>query len=225
MNNTAAIPGQVETEFKRRGRRRLIGAVAIALLLAVFLPMVFDSEPKKKSDELSLTIPAKDSVKPLALPAPAEKKAEPAKPAPKEAKAATVTPAPVAPSATGSPTPTPSTVAQPPANAPASVAAVAPSTAIVTPPAAKQPTPTTQGDNPLDGFAVQLGSFREEAKAKALGQRLASLKFSYFFERRDSPEGELIRVRVGPFKTDAEAQQALAKVKQAGLDGSVVKLR
>ena len=36
-----------ELELKRRGRRRLIGAITIGLLAIVFLPMIFDSEPRR----------------------------------------------------------------------------------------------------------------------------------------------------------------------------------
>ena len=56
------------SEIRRRGRQRLIGAVAIALLLIVFVPMLLDSEPRPTRDEPKLEIPAKESAP--ALPAP-----------------------------------------------------------------------------------------------------------------------------------------------------------
>ena len=45
----------VET-LKRRGRRRLVGAVALVLLAVVVLPMVFDPEPKSTLAPVSVRI-------------------------------------------------------------------------------------------------------------------------------------------------------------------------
>jgi DedD protein len=67
------------SEIRRRGRQRLIGAVAIALLLIVFVPMMLDSEPRPARDEPKLEIPAKENAP--ALPAPkAEAPKKPAAP-------------------------------------------------------------------------------------------------------------------------------------------------
>lgn len=46
--------------LKRRGRRRLVGAVALVLLAVIFLPMVFDPEPRKAAPPVSVTIPGQD---------------------------------------------------------------------------------------------------------------------------------------------------------------------
>jgi DedD protein len=87
--------------LKRRGRRRLVGAVALVLLAVIVLPMVFDPEPRKAAPPVSVTIPSQDGgaftpkgVKPQAKApekkpdepkvvekAPEAKKAEAAKPA------------------------------------------------------------------------------------------------------------------------------------------------
>lgn len=45
---------------KKRARRRLIGAVALALAAAIGLPIVFDSEPKTNIDAIDIQIPSKD---------------------------------------------------------------------------------------------------------------------------------------------------------------------
>src|SRR5260221_5765989 len=90
------------SEIRRRGRRRLIGAVAIALLLVVFVPMILDSEPRPARNESALDIPAKENAPPLPAPTkiqPAvvpEPAAAPAQPAGTPPKAATA-PAPVPP--------------------------------------------------------------------------------------------------------------------------------
>lgn len=48
---------------KKRARRRLVGAVALALAVAVGLPMLLDSEPKPLAGDIAIQIPSKD--KPL----------------------------------------------------------------------------------------------------------------------------------------------------------------
>ncbi|HEU4353534.1 MAG TPA: SPOR domain-containing protein [Burkholderiales bacterium] len=65
----------VET-LKRRGRRRLVGAVALVLAAVIVLPMVFDPEPRGTGSTLSLRIPAEDEA-PFVPKLPA-KKAQPA---------------------------------------------------------------------------------------------------------------------------------------------------
>ncbi|MYM36185.1 sporulation protein [Duganella sp. FT94W] len=54
---------------KKRARRRLVGAIMLALGVAVGLPMLLDSEPKQLSSDIDIKIPAKD--KPLTQAAPA----------------------------------------------------------------------------------------------------------------------------------------------------------
>jgi DedD protein len=49
----------VET-LKRRGRRRLVGAVALALLAVIVLPMVFDPEPRNALPPVSVRIPGEN---------------------------------------------------------------------------------------------------------------------------------------------------------------------
>ena len=58
------------SEIRRRGRRRLIGAIVLVVLAVVFIPMVLDSEPRPKQSVLSTDIPPKDNVAPLPPPAP-----------------------------------------------------------------------------------------------------------------------------------------------------------
>jgi len=49
----------VET-LKRRGRRRLVGAVALVLAAVIVLPMVFDPEPRGTPSAVSVRIPGED---------------------------------------------------------------------------------------------------------------------------------------------------------------------
>jgi DedD protein len=53
------LPDPVLPE-KKRARRRLVGAIALALAVAVGLPMVLDSEPKPVASDIAIDIPSKD---------------------------------------------------------------------------------------------------------------------------------------------------------------------
>jgi DedD protein len=53
---------------KKRARRRLVGAVALALAAAVGLPMLLDSEPRPLAGDVAIQIPAKDKAAPLPMP-------------------------------------------------------------------------------------------------------------------------------------------------------------
>ena len=57
-----AKPAEEEINIKSRARRRLIGAIALALAVVVILPMVLDSEPKITGQDIDLRIPAPDKV-------------------------------------------------------------------------------------------------------------------------------------------------------------------
>src|SRR5947209_14084310 len=63
--------------LKRRGRRRLVGAVALVLLAVIVLPMVFDPEPRRSAPPVSVRIPGEDdsAFKPTPPPRPPAPKA------------------------------------------------------------------------------------------------------------------------------------------------------
>ena len=202
-----------EIELKRRGRRRLIGAITIGLLGVVFLPMIFDSEPKRnvsgtavKKQEISVQVPAKDGQPPL--PTPSAVQSVPA-PQPK-AVADVVKAAPpevavigTAPGATKS-LPAP---AQPKPEK--------------TAPAAK--TPPVVVDR--QGFVVQLGVYGDLDNANQTIAKMKEAKLPVYTESIPIKSGTATRVRVGPFPTREKADSALARIKLAGADGKIVPLQ
>lgn len=101
---------------KKRARRRLIGAVALALAVVIVLPMILDSEPKPLNDDIAIQIPSKDQAA-AGTSAPAS--AGDAKQASLDQKEEIVEPASIAPEPSTAPAP-----AAQPASPP--VAAVAP---------------------------------------------------------------------------------------------------
>ncbi len=94
-NSSKNTPDPVLPE-KKRARRRLVGAIALALAVAIGLPMLLDSEPKSSVSDIAINMPSKDKPGeplnggPAVAPAPAlEQPATPAQaPAAKPAAAA-----------------------------------------------------------------------------------------------------------------------------------------
>lgn len=82
---------QDATQLQRRARRRLVGAIALAVLAVIVLPIVFDKEPKPISQDLVIQIPNQDSAPkfdPKLTPPPPAPPAVDAKAAPAPAPAA-----------------------------------------------------------------------------------------------------------------------------------------
>jgi DedD protein len=205
-------PTAEQVELRRKGRQRLIGAVAIALVAVVFVPMLLDPEPRSERVEPLLAIPPKEGAPPLPAVA---KISEPAA-APEPAKdAAPATPAPAVPDA--------------PAQATASRKTVEPKSsefkAQAPRPAAGKPAASPVPPAPkLEGFAVQVGAFKEEAKLAHARDKVAAARLAHYTERIEGTSGELTRLRAGPFPTREAADRAAAQLKGAGLDVRVVPL-
>ena len=51
-----------QLHLKKKARRRLVGAVAIAGFAAVILPMVMDEEPKPVAQDVQIRIPGQDQL-------------------------------------------------------------------------------------------------------------------------------------------------------------------
>jgi len=86
--------------LKRRGRRRLVGAIALVLLAVIVLPWIFDPQPRH-TPPVSVRIPGQDETpftpKPVPKPPPPAEAAKPVpapEPAPAKPEAAKPTPAP-----------------------------------------------------------------------------------------------------------------------------------
>jgi DedD protein len=174
--------------LKRRGRRRLVGAVALVLLAVIVLPMVFDPEPRGTVPPVSVTVPGQDDgaftpkgpkPQPKAV---VEKKADEPKPAeaPKVVEAA--------PEAKKAEAPKPPPVKE------------------VAKERARAEAALTNAE-----FIIPVGAF---ANPDTVIAKLASAKVPYYTE---SAPGNLTRVRAGPFPTREAADKAVARLKTLGL--------
>ena len=208
-----------ELELKRRGRRRLIGAVTIGLLAIVFLPMIFDREPKRsgqpmKTQDISVLIPAKEG--------------QPALPAPSVAPVVlpATSPAASAPVATSATEPPKVAEAEPSKTVNASSVPV--STTKESAKTAKKSDKPAKPDVAAiekSGFVVQLGVFADADNAKIAVTKVKDAKLAVYTESIPIKTGNATRVRVGPFATREKADAALAQVKLAGADGKIVLLK
>jgi DedD protein len=225
-----------ELEIKRRGRRRLIGAVTIGLLAIVFLPMIFDSEPERNksatksvSKEISIQIPPKEGLPPLPAPSTAASTSV----APK-APITAPTPAPTAPPVVppvASVVPVeqkPATVsipAPPPEPAPKVATKVEPVKPEKKPEPAAPIKPVEAKAETKQGFVVQVGAFKDVENTKQIVAQAKTAKLPVYTDTVATANGTVTRVRVGPFSTKQKADAALAQLKLSGSDGKIVPLQ
>ena len=196
-----------ELELKRRGRRRLIGAFTLGLLAIVFLPMLFDSEPKKDKatmQEIAIQVPPKEGLKPLPAPI-----------VPPKVETKVEVPATTAPLPTPAVPATPTMVPAPilPGKDLPKKAAVEPTPMPAAPSATKQ------------GFVVQIGAFKDAENAQQIVALMKESKLPVFTDSIATGGGSVTRVRVGPFATKEKADSALVQVKLAGSDGKIIPLK
>ena len=213
----------VHLQLKKRARRRLIGAIAIAGLAAVVLPMVMDEEPKQQIQDVQIVIPGQDqapfapkvgraaaakAVAPAAVEAPASKPAE--KPAEKAVDKAAEKPA---------EKPAEKKTEKAPEKAPEKAARVDPPP----PKPADKPAAKTTDSKAHDNgqYLILIGAFANPANVKQLQTKIGELGIKVITEPLDSPEGKKTRVRAGPFATREAADKALEKIKRIGVGGVV----
>lgn len=176
--------------LKRRGRRRLVGAIALVLAAVIVLPMVFDSEPKGSAPPVSVRIPSEDesgftpkvTPKGPALP---EQKA-PEKPAEKARE------------------PAPEKTAEKVADKPA-------------PPKPVVEEERKRAESALAGgeqFIVQAGAFADPTDVV---EKLKAAKIPFYTEAIAVKQGTVTRVRAGPFTSREAAEKALSQLKDLGL--------
>lgn len=217
-----------EAEDEFNPRHRIVGAVILVALAVIFLPMVLNDEPPPTGTAPVVETPVADTriagVPPADDATPAVTDHDlPAAPS----RITRIVTVPVDPVATTSrperPGDAPSTkpaatVAQPaspvtgiepsrtepqPAPAPAPVAG--PSTK--TPVAARPP--TTHG-----GWIVQVGVFSQADNARRLQERLKAKGYAVTLDPPGVPKGKTVRVEVGPYKDQAAARSAAARIQR-----------
>jgi DedD protein len=183
--------------LKRRGRRRLVGAIALVLVAVIVLPWIFDPEPRS-TPPVSVRIPNEDEsvFKPKPVPKPAAAPSEAPKPEPK------------ASAAPSEPRSEPAD-ARPPAKPPAKSAAES----------AKAERARAEAALAGEQFIVPVGAYAEPGGVIA---KLKAAKIPYYTEPVATEKGTVTRVRAGPYATRDAAERDQRRIKALGFNpGSV----
>jgi DedD protein len=194
--------------LKRRGRRRLVGAIALVIAAVIILPMVFDTAPKQAPPPVSVRIPAEDDAafKPKVTPAPPAA-APAAKPATKAEEPKVVEPK--APPKAEEPK------AAAKAEEPKAPAKAEEPKAPPKPPAAEA-SEKARAESALadvQQYYVQVGAFADPG---GVYEKLKAAGIPYYTESVATKTGKVTRVRAGPFANREAADKALQQLKGLG---------
>ena len=225
---------QDATLLQRRARRRLVGAIALVVLVVIVLPIILDTEPSPIGQDLVIQIPSQEAGKfntrvlPPSAPgaatppvagakdaSPAPEKSEALTPgaAPKNAPAAVKTAPPAAPGEGNAP------------SVPASAKEEPTSPAKDQTRAAKDQSDAARAKALLEGkeaWVVRLGAFSNQANVKRLREKLTAAGVKSYTEAAIGPKGEQTRVRAGPFDSKREADEVQRKLTAAGVSAGTV---
>lgn len=211
----------LELALKKRARRRLVGAIALVLLMVIVLPMVLqDRAALAPQEAIKITMP--DDVVSQQTPK-------------NEANVASVEPqAEVA-------TPSESTISEPTSLEPAVVDQVDKPVQSENTKEASDVKKEMSGEKKVEvkksvikesepkpsstsgeSFSIQVGVFSDIANVKQLQARLKQVGLDSRTENITTPKGEKIRLRAGRFSSRQEAAYALTKLQAADLTGMVI---
>ena len=176
--------------LKRRGRRRLVGAVALVLLAVIVLPMVFDPAPRQSAPPVSVRLPGEND-------APFNPK-----PVPKAA-----SPTPKAPQAEEKKAEEKNAEEKKPVEKKSEQKKTEPKAASAE---------RGRGEAALANaeLVIPVGAFAHPEPVMA---KLGEAKLRYYTEKVTTSSGTVTRVRAGPFATRAQAEKALETLKGLGL--------
>jgi DedD protein len=213
-----------QTDLKKRSRRRLVGAAALALLAVIVLPMIMDPEPRPVGEDIQVRIPsdagsnaAARTIELPTAPAVAEPVAPAASagPAPRAEKPEPPAPKPKAVETPAAKAQAPEPVPGKPSVAPDEAERVA---AILSGQAANAAASAATTDDRGPGFVVQVGAFSNAGSASALSDKIRQAGFKAYTRK----VGTTTRVRVGPYASREEAEAVAARMAGKGFKGVVM---
>jgi DedD protein len=193
-----------------------VGAIALVTVVAVFLPMVLENEPKSVNQDISVQIPSQSS-------GAFTSKIVPVAPAPETKPDAAPTESPAR-------APDKAQLAEPRggAKAPETVAK-APDKPLPEKHGkgkgkAEKAASTEKGEPKAarSGFVVQVAALNDGEKAKAMQQQISASGLASYTEVVPTTKGNVTRVRVGPFPNRQAAEKARDQLKGMGLAGNVI---
>ncbi len=208
-------------ELRKRARRRLVGAVLLALIAAVLLPIFLESDPKPLGQDVSIQIPPVDGEKfagsrppgPEAGAGGGERRESVTEPgAGRDVGQGGADSGPAA-----SPAPSEAKSAEPP---PVKTDARKGGATEVAKAPSPSPAPADSG-----AYTVQVSALSDHAKAKELADKLRQSGYTVQTSEIATKSGTVMRVRVGSYPTREAAQSALDKLRAQGYPGIIAEAR
>jgi len=187
-------------QLRARARRRLIGAAALLLAAVIVVPMLLDPAPRPLPANIPIELPSeKTPFKPRItvppVPEPGNAPMIPPPDAEADAKSAKPSQAPEA-----------------------KAVATDTKTGAAKAPEKSEPAKTA----PATRIYLQIAALGSEAAARDLVARLKKAGHAAIVEKVDTKEGARWRVRVGPYASREDAEQARTKLRAAGFQANAV---
>jgi DedD protein len=183
----------LELNLKKRARRRLVGAIALVLLMVIVLPMILkDRAAITPAEKITITLPSEQS-----------------QPVPSDFDSSIVPTEPAQAVIDGA---KPEALPEKEKNV-----ATSADTEAAMPAKERQAKDTTSSK-----FYVQVGVFSDATNVKQLQSKLTDLGYKSQTEKINTDKGQKIRLRTQVFGDRNEAAIALENIKDAGLTGMVV---
>lgn len=207
------LPNEQALILKKRARRRLVGAIALVLLMIIILPRILQDRANQATQEsIKITMPT-EQVEPfnsaITPTVPETTVEEPALMT--EEKTETEIENLAAKQAEAN--------IKPQVKSQATISA---KTDTTKPEQVKTESKHVDSTKKTTGFTVQVGVFSDAANVKQLQDKLKQAGISSYTEKISTPGGQKIRLRAGQFVTRQEASDALTTIKSAGLSGMVI---
>ena len=212
-----------ELSLKKRARRRLVGAIALVLLMIILLPMLLkDRLASNPEDKITITLP--NDANATAAPV-VQTEVLPPVPTEFDSNIVPAEPSPATPNvAQASDSSLPEKLGKMPDEAVDSEASAKP--AIDKPAQSLKDSPVNDATETTaekaHKFYVQIGVFSDAGNVKQLQVKLTDLGYKSQTEKISTPKGEKIRLKTQIFADRNEAAIALVNIKEAGLTGMVV---
>ncbi len=185
-------------DLRRQARQRFVGAAMLVLIAVIALPFLLDTKPRLVSTDIAIDI---------------------------QAPAAT-TPAPALAPAPPLSTPVPQTaVPDKPIQQDITTPAEVPKPELAKP----EPAKSDDGARAAallngTGYQIQAGSFTDKTKLVAVQGKLSQAGFENFTQDAIAKDGTAhTRIRLGPFATQAEANNVAARIGKLGIKTIVIK--
>jgi len=227
----AKAPTEEQQQLRRRARRRLVGAIALATVVAVVLPWVLEREPPQSDQQIAVQIPLPDASKfepqaPAEIPL-TEQKSPSTEPAPGKSQ-----PNRDATPEDGFRAEQDKVLALPPTKAATQSASGKDRTADKEKPlpvpepkkkAAEKPEAVADAKVSAQSkpYVVQVAALADADKAAEIQKALTAKGLKAYTEKISTASGEVTRVRVGPFPNRDAAEKERGRMKALGFDGHV----